>query len=260
MIDLAPPPLWLPAKPAIIRAHQGDLDALKALEREKGIKAMLPGMVPVIVNAAAADPLAFSLFDSATNISGNTISIPASIQADDLAIIAEYAVVESSTTPSGFSSALRQEVASFTWLTVSYKKLVGTETTITCSTDIGYGMARVLRVYRPNKIWSTVTAGSWTVNYGGASAPSNRSVTAGGQNGPLIVFGVKGGTDNALSLTGNPAFQSTLAANNVASGAIDIMLGHLIYNEDETPVNNTVSGGDDAEFNTLAAGYLKMAV
>lgn len=54
MSDLgAPPQLYIPARPAIIRAHQGDLDALARLERDCGIKALLPGMVPVIAGAAS---------------------------------------------------------------------------------------------------------------------------------------------------------------------------------------------------------------
>ena len=57
MIDVGPPPqLYIPARPALVRAHQGDLDALKRLERERGIKAMLPGTVPVIAGFGAAAP------------------------------------------------------------------------------------------------------------------------------------------------------------------------------------------------------------
>lgn len=55
MVDLGPPPqLYIPARPAIIRAHQGDLDALKWLERERGIEALLPGMAPVVAAGAGA--------------------------------------------------------------------------------------------------------------------------------------------------------------------------------------------------------------
>lgn len=56
MFDVAPPPLFIPSRPAIVRAHEGDLNALKVLEREKGIRAILPGMVPAGVRGNKADP------------------------------------------------------------------------------------------------------------------------------------------------------------------------------------------------------------
>lgn len=90
MIDLGPPPsLYLPARPSIIRAHQGDLDALKRLERERGIKAMLPGMAPTVVAAASGPPpfgvigtpLATVQTSSSTN---RNINIPTGVLLNEL--------------------------------------------------------------------------------------------------------------------------------------------------------------------------------
>lgn len=67
MIDFSE--LYIPQKPAIIRAHQGDLDGLKQLEREKGIKAILPGMVPVF---AQTRRVSGSYTDGATDTAAGT--------------------------------------------------------------------------------------------------------------------------------------------------------------------------------------------
>lgn len=57
-LDIAPPPLimpdlFIPKKPAIIQLYKGDLDHLRWLETEFGIKALLPGMVGVVAGATA---------------------------------------------------------------------------------------------------------------------------------------------------------------------------------------------------------------
>lgn len=50
MLDLPPDAeLYVPPRPAIVRAHQGELDALRTLEREQGIRAVLPGVAPVLL-------------------------------------------------------------------------------------------------------------------------------------------------------------------------------------------------------------------
>jgi hypothetical protein len=257
MIDLAPPPLWLPAKPAIIRAHQGDLDALKALEREKGIRAMLPGMVPVV--AATSLPLTFQFQTSAVDAGGDTMNFPASLLENDLAVVAEYSVLSSTVVPAGFTSIIHSEVSPNVWLIISYKKLNGTESgaSLTMSPDVGYGVPRVMLIFRPNKAWSTATAGSWTTSYGGANAPTNRTVTVAG-DAPMIILGLKGGTDNAISLAGDPAFTSSVQAHN-NSNVMNCRFAYLIYNPPATPANNTVSGVDDNTNNVLSAGYLRMA-
>lgn len=71
MFNALPPQLYIPAKPAIIRAHQGDLNALEALEREKGIRAVLPGTVPAHVQGAKPTPT-FSWINSYSSSSDLT--------------------------------------------------------------------------------------------------------------------------------------------------------------------------------------------
>lgn len=90
-LDLPPkiPDLWLPAKPAIIRAHKGDLDALRALEREKGIRAVLPGMFPLQVGGA---PLSYPVVASvATAAPSNTtvmsVGAPSGTVTGDMLIV-----------------------------------------------------------------------------------------------------------------------------------------------------------------------------
>lgn len=73
MLDLAlPPQIYLPHKPAIIRAHRSDLSALEALEREKGIRAVLPGLTPIV--ASVGGPAGQQVFTSS-----GTFVVPAGV-------------------------------------------------------------------------------------------------------------------------------------------------------------------------------------
>ena len=93
MIDL-PPQLILPdhyvaKRPAIIRAHQGEIDGLWQLGRERGFRAILPGMVPVVVNPVAPKPFSDSGFiqgysSPSTSGSYNNIFANCSLGAADI--------------------------------------------------------------------------------------------------------------------------------------------------------------------------------
>jgi hypothetical protein len=253
MIDLAPPqPLWLPARPAIIHAHQGDLDALKALEREKGIRAMLPGMVPVVANAAAARTWTFVGYCASDTDTLNWASLSAgSIQAGDLGIYIDLTPTNTAVTPSGFTNRISTQVDGGGTGTgmLSDKKLTGSEGSIAgmnAGTESKIGL-----VFRPSTPFTNIVPSTPTSQHT-AGNPGSQSISPSGETSAVIVIGIAGsmgGLDAAFSTT-TPAFDTT-----IDSPDLDLRVGIKIYNS--SPQNHTIDMNDLGPNNWLAGIYYK---
>lgn len=188
---------------------------------------------------AAARAIAF--FGSATS-TGTNVTMPASVLANDIAILVDGAVditttPPSSVTPSGWS-AIGSSVSttlngdSASRVNVSRKVLVGSEggSSIAGMSE-GIAQAKVLLVFRPSS--GTWEAASSVNAVAQDTTISNQTVTVGAAPG-IVIGWAYDGYESAAGLGMSPAADATIS---VAGSALQV--GRRIYNS--APVNNTVS-------------------
>jgi hypothetical protein len=178
---------------------------------------------------------------------------PAGWQAGDLVIFDFVGQTSPPSLPAGFTAHIPYNASH---LTAGWHRLLdGSESGSIAVPNDGYGYNGQAALFRGTgaKI-ATVTHGSWTVINGGASAPSARTVTMAGSP-PMLIYATKFGTDGALSVTMNPAADGDLGTVN--GGTFDTRSVYKLYAAGSTPVNNSVSGGDDGNVNALMAGFFR---
>src|SRR5512139_1340571 len=197
---------------------------------------MIPSRAPGPMVSAGAGTITF--FNSSISNSGATIVLPASIAANDLLVLFDYAmnggVVPTAVTPSGWTQAVTAGSVggSLGRMSVCWKSAAGTEggTTITCMAATTWNDKHVL-VFRP-------TGGTtWTPSSAFASTPGNTfatfsTITAGSAPGVVAAFGDDLSNGGADALTMSPA--GTYVASTGGRS------GYIVYNA--SPANNTPTG------------------
>lgn len=207
----------------------------------------------VLLNLLSGFTGATVTFVTSGTSSAATITIPASAQENDLAIIYDVAfnnvgVTPSSATPSGFTllnSVTSTEVSTITRNNVSWKKLLSTDpgTLVAGMNDVQEW--KTILIFRCD---TSYTPSFSTINSqgSGGAAPTNQTVTASGGTTPLVVVGA---SSVANTLSASPSFASI-----VSSGGSNSRLGYLIYNQ--SPGNVVVSATDGGFPNALQSFYV----
>ena len=202
--------------------------------------------------------MALSFVASAESAS-SAITIPATAQVGDLAVLFDYAWVNpgpaTDVTPSGWTNIAGNAAASFYRYRVTYKIVALGEPGSSVTGMAGTQNDKVMLVFRDSggPILS-VTPSTWNAPAPVNTDPGSQSVLASGGNVPLIVLGmaaIDAGT--AAFSTASPAFDGT-AANSQS----DILAGYKLY--DNSPADHTIDMGDLGSGNSLASGWLALAV
>lgn len=204
---------------------------------------------------------AFTFVASATS-TGTTITIPATAQPGDLAVLFN-AIGASSVTaavPTGFTSiidtSLLGGLGGDNRSIASYKRLVTGEpnSVITGMTggDAGF-RTMIMLVFRPIGRIAVVTIPAWTGQATDGN-PTLQTVVALGLPVPLIVFGLAWAfTAGTVAFsTASPAFDATVTLDG---GSAYLIVGYKIYNS--APADHSIDKNDDGSGNTLQSGLIR---
>lgn len=210
-------------------------------------------MDPLVISllAASSRPYALSFVASATSTS-STITIPASAQAGDVAILYDVAYnfsgVPTSVTPTGWT-AIRSDSGSVSRQNSSAKVLVAADASASITGMTGTSWVnKTLIVVRPNvPAQSFVAAGANGEITAGT--PTNQSVTASAGSAPLIVVAGYTITGSFGTVTFSPTQDATI------TNGTDQQLRYKIYNS--APADVTV-GMSDAGINWMQSFYLQV--
>ncbi len=253
MIGLGPPPLWLPPKPAIVRAGRIERAPLP-------VEAVLPGLAPVLARRAVGNAITTITFVASAGANAATITIPAGAQAGDVAVLFDLAhstsvaAAPTSVTPANWTliKETNEAVSRGSRAITSYKILAAGEpgSSVTGMNDDRED--KVMLVFRGNVAVVTVTPSVWN----GESTdgdPASQSVAASGGAAPLVVLGCAGDDNsNASFATASPAFDGTGTATD-----LDAIMGYKIYNS--APADHTIDMADLGSNNALHSGYLQFS-
>lgn len=179
-----------------------------------------------------------TLFGSNNSVDNSAVSLPASTQAGDLAVMIDVArdssaVLPTDVVPSGFTGIDELNILGTTGtrMRTSFKILAGGESSITGMDSIADD--KVILVFRGGLSIGTATAGSL-----GKEATNNNpiaQVVAGsGQTTPLVIVGASYNFAAGGAFTGvSPAFDAT-----VGSGSGNrLVTGYKIYNSSPADVS-----------------------
>jgi hypothetical protein len=251
-IDLTlPPKLWLPPKPAIIRA----------LSREELKLGFIPGFLPPI---AADTALRLTQVLSATDPSGAAFTLPTGIQVGDLIVVFDLAVSAggdpSAVIPSGFNQVVTVSDGAARGL-LSYKIAAGTEGGTSLNGMDSTIEGKLTYVFRGNNK-AIASAVPTDVNSQSTGAnPTAQVVNASGVATPLIVIGCYGTNTSAGNLdprTFNPAKDGEINVTLAGAGNDDFMyLAYKIYNSN--PADVTIDMDQEGNRNVLMSCYFACA-
>lgn len=211
----------------------------------------------LLVPPIGATGLAMTVAHHATAVSNaNTIAMPGTIQAGDLAVLLDCAYSSggnpTDARPSNFTDVAGAAGSNGRYR-VSRKVLLGSEGGATLSGMSGTLLeAKILLIFRPSNIPITnVDASTWNSQIT-TSNPSSQVVSAAGEVGPLIVFGLIFGSSSVAAFsTASPAFDA-----QQTEGSTQLRTGYKIYNS--APANHTIDA-NDLGTNILASGFLRLS-
>jgi hypothetical protein len=199
-------------------------------------------------------------FVASANSASNTITIPASAQAGDVAILFDFAVRGQATEPTDVVPTGWTGIITHTFSVagptsgrarISYKILAGGDPGASVTGMNSDVEDKVMLVFRGSQAISAVNAAGWDL-VTGTGNPSSQTVAASGGAAPLVVFGmadVNNGT--AAFSTASPAFDAT-----VANSDADMLAGYKIYNS--APADHTIDHNHTGS-NALGSGYLELS-
>lgn len=188
---------------------------------------------------------------SATATTAN-ITIPAAAQIGDFAILVDLAGAvgePSNVVPTNWTSIQTQGDGSTTRISASGKILVSGDPGAAITGMNDTDMQKVMLVFRGSSPFKGFTASTWNEEVTGGN-PSAQTVTAVGQEFPIIVFGAAGEADDGTPAfsTESPAFDASVSANS------DLIVGYKVYNG--TPSNHSIDMADLGNANALVSGYV----
>ena len=199
-------------------------------------------------------------FHASATADATTITIPATVQDGDFAVLFDFAggsSAPSDVTPSGWTSNANLAgliSGGLSWRSrISYRILTAAlaGTSVTGMASGGSTAAKVMLVFRPNVAASTLTLGDPAT---GATSgnPASQTLTSGSGAAPLVALGFAAAYNNSPTFsTASPAF-----GGEVASGTVT-RAGYKIYNS--SPSNHTVDMNDLGTNNVLSTLYLEVA-
>lgn len=239
-IEMPPKPeLWLPPRPAIVRA---------ASIREANF---LPGTFPGPVMASA---FLLRLLASVPSTS-STVDVPASVVAGDLLVLADRADANTGTPtyaiPSGFTELQNNNMSQRRQI-ISYKLAVGGEASSSLSGLSGTaGQRKVLLVFRGTTPIAGITAAG-NVGTITDSNPAAQDVLASGGTPPLVVVAAFGSSGYA---SGEESASPALDAVVVATDRLGF--GYKVYNS--APADHNIDIADQGNGNAVQGGYIQCA-
>lgn len=190
---------------------------------------------------------------------GATITIPASAQAGDVAVLYDVAgssVTPSLVTPPGWLNRVNRVNTDLS------NTRLAVHTKILSSGDPGSvitGMSgdsrndKIMVVFRPDAVISNMAASAFTDEFTN-SAPSSQIIAASGASPPIIVLGGCGVYNaTAAFSTASPAFDAQIASTNGR-----LRIGYKLYNAGSTPADHTIGMNDLGSGNSLWGGYLTL--
>jgi hypothetical protein len=204
-------------------------------------------------------PTSLSYVGSASS-TGATITIPATSQAGDIAVLYDVALTSGSTpptlvTPAGWANRV-DEASAVTRLAVCTKLLDGSDPGAVITGMNGVDSNdKLMVVFRPDAPINNLAASSFTHELNNADA-SPQTISASGAAAPVLVIGGCGATGGlpVVFSTASPAFDATVTSS---SGRQTI--GYKIYNEGSPPANHTIDIVDLGSRNTLWGAFLAVS-
>jgi hypothetical protein len=195
-----------------------------------------------------------SFVASATSTS-NTITIPASSQAGDVAILFDDAFggsTPSDVVPTGWTGIITEIRSGAARVRISYKILQSGDPGASISGLNSDVEDKVMLVFRLSTgPITTVSAEDWAVQLVATGTPSDQTVNASTDGtAPLVVFGMALATGSTAAFT-SPAFDAT-----VANSDLDLLVGYKIYNS--APQDHLVASGNSTN-GGLASGFLELS-
>lgn len=249
----APPKLWIPEKPAIIRP--ADPGLIRLSDHNERMEAFVRGASRHRGKRSGRRTFTFvgSCESTSTSLDFSALSAGA-VAAGDLLVYIDHATggaLPSAVTPSGFTNHINGTVSA-SGPTVngrgmlSSKIATGSEGAITGMTATS--LDKIGLVFRPSTPFTTINALGATSNLTG-SDPSARTVDPSLETSAVIVVGLAG------IASGTAAFStfSPSADGTVLNSDSDLIAGYKIYNTN--PQLTTVDMSDLGGNNWLAAIY-----
>lgn len=185
--------------------------------------------------------------------SASTITIPATSQTGDIAILYDLAVsgsIPTLVTPSGWTNRLNTTGSTFR-LAVCSKILEAGEPGASITGMNGATVNnKMMMVFRPNIPIGTATFSTFTGETGPAD-PASQSILASGQPAPVLVIAGCGASAGPSFSTASPAFDADVAASSPP-----LRMGYKIYNAGSTPADHTIDMADLGARNSLWGGYI----
>lgn len=251
-MDLHPPPLWTPTRPAIIRAHQVPRTPAEA----RGIRHSSEDAFACVGRPLGGKATRFR-FISFTTSGADTIVVPA-VRKDDVGVLVQFARQPTSlptqVTPAGFTpvvSATGSYSSGTTFgvrASIAYKKFVAADagTTLTGLTST-FENRKMLAVFRPNGKLPGITH-QGVNNQFSATAPTLQTITAASYAVPSIVI-----AHWNVSGSGDPT--GTLPTSGLAAGTYS---GSTVFYElmSSTPANRTIGMPDTGDYTILQSFVL----
>lgn len=211
-----------------------------------------------IADAPAIGSLSFVASGSSADVS--TVTIPGSSAAGDIAFLVDtgggFSPGPVKVVPSGWTEIAESTPGSGGTRTVtSYKVLTAgdiSSPSVTGMAKIASGdMDKLMLVFRPDVPINTVAASTWNAPTSTNSNPPAQSVLASAGIAPLIVFGVLGSNNPALTFNA-----STLPALTVVTARY-VVAGYKIYSA--SPADHVVDMDDLGSQLQMQSGYLSFA-
>ena len=224
---------------------------------------MFPGLkaIPAFNGAGstgsgAGGALTFTLDSSATSAS-STITIPASAQQGDWAVLFDAASVDTGSigavTPSGWTnlaSSLIEGTDSLRLMTSH--RILGASPGGTTITGMDESKdAKILLIFRPSTSIISTVASSWNAQ-ATTGDPTLQTVSASGVTTPLIVVAAGAGPSIPAFATETPAMTNLSKSGGSTLG---MRIGYTIYNS--SPSDQSIDIADGGYGNVLQSGYVR---
>lgn len=212
---------------------------------------------PTFCPVSGGIPLEF--VDSATSKNSGQVTIPASADTGDFAILFDFAGAvfgaPSEVVPTGWTKIISASVAiPGSRIVVSHKTLGAGDPGASITGMTGSQDAKIVLVFKQPS--STPAASLWTAQCI-AGDPAQQNVAASGVSAPLIVFGCCAATTTTTSpfsfSTASPAFDATVSVD-VAGVSPGMTVGYKIY--ESAPQNHAIDINNFGATNALASGVI----
>jgi hypothetical protein len=227
----------------------------------------MSGAVSHAVLAALAKLTSVQFFASATDsgASTDTLALPAGIRAGDVIVLmardkrSSNSTPPSEVVPTGYTliNSFSDNGSDAQRVIFSYRVADGTETVIPTYTNNKTNTRRIVLVFRPNAVVTTVTPAGFQSQMT-AGDPTAQVIGSGSGSSPLVVFGFylnnTGGYEAGNEVnprTASPAFDAEVSHTNW------LWFNYKIYNS--APANVTIDMDDEGSLNGLASFYIQFA-